>query len=857
MDYMFDKPQGYHASGLRLFNGNKDLNPEFTKHSEQFGGAPRFPRPLLGENVNLGEKWDQLLFANIHQDLVGAITNQILTTSQEYHYSVITLHSGDWEPAIYGDNSQMMTRSVEYFHGTLETLMPMGIFMPRGMWEEGVESFTEWWNVQVKNMEDTLLRGAQAGVFFRILNNFDGMRYNTRKNKQPMEKLTVQNYYEKFDNPVVNCFRRLNGFQKFITHDKKYMRTAFPESTQDGKSQSWIFMVSSDADEFAKFYKQENYLYLFSGKQRRDYPEISMLDYSTTAKIDKDALFVVDNFHHKKELNLGSNILCRYNERPRYYRFKPWNMLNKKKVSLDEYDICIIDDIEKNKECQVKYIDAVKVLPLDDIHKFFGLKTKKIGNVDAITFHQLVEATIKTKTEELDITGFNNPKLRSVITEITKGKVKSPMGYYEYMIDAMNIDDVVNDIKSGIINGDIKFPDDLPDTGIPAGGFTKEDLKAHNIIDEHPSFKKWLNRITPLVNFLSEYIEYPLADAPTLKNMLTLFFTLYKFPNIYEKYTKLSGVDYLARVKRPNLALRLSYSNANIIQFEEPGNPNPVKVPWKDTIKKQKQIMIYFIFNKILISKGNTKKFNDIANKMLDINICMPFGIFLFKRQIYLEHDTPKVRKKSMDQRSQPLFAKVVQDPNTADIHITVTKSFGENLREPRDVKVYEGTFIQECKHGGGTKLWKKPKNGRYNGAKTFAYGDLWVVPVTLNEVLGKRIHMINRTGWDTRAEWKGVLQKLRLKDRNKGKLCYYSTWKHCVEYYKWKTLRNKVHNKGEFYFNHNLAKFNENHWAGWQKYVINNSTDTEKGPFEEWPWWWLAETPEINARIVNYNKNN
>ena len=844
MNYIQESTPGKYNFGWDKFYGGS-LNPELPKHSEDYGSSPVLPRDLLGENEHLSTEWEQQLWAQKHEGITGALSRQILTKASSFSYSKITLHSGDARPAIYGEVSEIPTRSIQFFQGTLQGVVPMGVQLPRGLWEEGVEDFKLLWDTQVSNVWDTLERHEQCMIYYRMLNNVDGNMYSLRKNKEPLAQYSVEDYLNEFVNPIINCYKRLNGWNKFINFDKKYMNAVYPQRLKDGKSQSWIFLVSPDADEFAKFYKQENLLFLFNGNQNEKYPRISLWDYSNDNEVFGDALHIIENFHRKKNMTLGINILTRNKEYARYFRFKPWNMISQKKVGLDSYDIIIIDDVDQNPECRLKYVDCVKALPLDEIHEFFGITPTQVGNEKRVSFHQLVQKTIIANPKVEEIVNLMGNKLVNVVGTISQGKVKTPLDYYDFMLNVMDVDETVNALKMGISNGDIIYPTE--------DAKTKKLMKEKNVIDYHPLFLKWINKISPLVKFLVEFVDKDEIGGagitkPKFQNDLLLLFTIFKIPNIVKEYKKsIEYVDFdinehsviLGKMSRDDFLFNLTVDN-----FE--------KKEVIDTLKIE-------IFKNLIIyndDKNNKVSFQKIAQAMIDIGICMPFGIFVFKRSIFRDHTTTKARKKCIDQYSQKMLVNVVQDPHNSDINISVWKSYGEDLKEIRDVKNYRGTLIEKCTIGGGNKLWKKPtRNKKITGLNTFSYGDIFVVPVKLNEVLGKRIHMINRTGWDYEPKWTGVVKKLRLQKEVPNKY-YYSTWDKCVKHYKWGSLNNRVHTMGDFYFNHKLAKFDPNHWAGWQKYLYDNTEEPETGPFKNHPWWWRGEEPIINTRNVKHYNN-
>ena len=813
--YRLDKPAGTYNFGLDKFSGPK--NPELPGFSESYGSTPTLPRPLLGENHHLGITWDADYYAKIHRGILGPFTQQVKTESQQYNWSRIEFIPGRARPAIYGETPEIISRSQSFFQGTLQGAVPTGIEIPRGVWEEGIKAFNLMWAVQVNYLYESLEIFAQSKVYFRILNHPDPLIYFIRKKKRPITTYNVEDYLTNYVNPCVNCFRKLNGWNEFYLFDQKMMRTYFQSRLTDGRSQNWIYLLSPEADEHSRFRKQEDILYLYSGKEKKKYPNVSMEDYAmakNNPKLNQDAVYQVPNFHIHKSLTLGKNMLSRNVEFPRYYRFQPYNMTeDEPSNSLDSYDIFIIDDKEKSTQSRVKYTDAVKAFPLDKIPQVFDLKN------DDASFDDLVKKTIKTiedisSTNDDDDININGTGIEDVVKPITKGKVKTPLDYYHYMLNMMKIDDIVNEIKSNINSIDV------------------EKLKKNYDI--------FLNKVNPLTEFLAKYMKSSRDDDDKNRNKeyINAFFVSVKIPSIidFEDFD-LKNITIKQSVDQPNTPMEDIFTGYVL-----------------DDLKKSKVQNEVFekIFKDIVLKKEKKHNFKDIAEDLLKINIDMPFGILLFKRQVYLTDSTPKVRKKSIDQLSQKLLANVNQDPHTGKIVIAVWKSFGERVQEPRDIKVYKDTFIKKSVIGGGNRFWVNSKKKRNIGyPNIYKYGDIWVVPVTLNEVLGPRINMINRLGFDDETSWDEVLASTNLRTKEENGKFYYSTYEKMCKIYKWDETRKGLNNEGSFFFNNTIIKEMYNHWAGWQKNVKYGTYEPEKGPFEDNHEWWKSQNPIINVRQV------
>jgi hypothetical protein len=798
--YYFDNPSGQYNFGLEKFYDTA-VNPEIPGTDETFGSSPTLPKPLQGENDYLGKIWDADFHARIHENILGALTRQVRTQSREYEWSRVEFHAGEAKPAIYGETPEIITYSQSFFRGSLQGVIPTGIKIPRGLWEEGVESFNLWWNVQVDYLYDSLEIYAQNRIYYRILNTFDPLKFIVRKKKRPLADLT------KYTNPCVNAFRKFKGWDRFYTFDTKMMNEYYPQRLTDGRNQSWVFLISPESNELAKFYKDEELLFLWSGNANRKYPNVKMSDYTladNVEKYNKDAVFPIPNFFAFKDMPFGKNILCMNHEYPRYYRFKPWNMLNNKiKPDLDSYDIAIIDDRQQKKQSRIKFVNAVKAFDLEKLPQIFGLKNEENYNL-----HELIKKTIRVdvKNDDYEPNLLKNKNPR-VLTEITEGRVKNPTDYYMYMLDMMDIDETVSQIKMSIRD-------------------KKEDIHKE-------SYNKFLVKIEKLVEFLSEEST---IDATTLN----IFFTKIKIPDFFDVGKRINVTEFLPTyTSYEDLITKLESNIADYL----------LGVVDKDE---------YFIeiFEKIKLKnngKNNDKnKVRKIVEKLLDMNIDPFFGVFLYKRQVYNSDSTAKVRKQSIEQLHMKLFANVYQEPNTGDINIGAWKSFGERLVYPRDIKVYKDTFVKKCVLGGGNKFFELKKNNRQRGPiNVFKNGDIWVVPVTLNEVLAPRINMIDRIGFDKLADWDEVITELRLKDDDDGRNYYYSTYEEITKLYEWNRSRDNLRNEGDYYYNNSFYKENSKHWAGWQKYMFDKSEDPETGPFGDHHIWWEIQKPSINTTIT------
>jgi hypothetical protein len=809
--------------------------------------------------MRLGRTWDLELGALILQDAVLSIMTPVRTNSRSYSYEKVTLHPGNAKPAIYGDTAEGVTRTTMYFQGTLQGAMPTGIHLPRGLWEKGKEEFAEMWNFQLAASLDCLVRWQQYKVMYRCLNNPSPLKYFIRKNKEPIANMSVEDYYVNYGNDVVNIMRKMDGWNKFVAFDNKMLNTYYRQRA--GDPTPWVWFTTPVIDEYVKFHKQENLLFLYSGKPRLS-PGIKPELFKKQDNVKGDAQWTMDNFRMKKNMTLGKNLLNRNKEFPTHYSFKPWNMLRKKKVDLDDYDIEITNDMLCKRHCRIGYRDAVKALPLDDIHEFWeNTRTK-----NKVSFGDLVDEVIippggeNDDDDDVDITG---SKMDRVIDPISEGNVRKPIDYYMHMMSCLGLDELAEKITADINNGILKMPVD-----VDVANLSKEELKKEGLIDQSDLWKMFSNKLQSLVDTLFESFYYldnnnnyitPVSGAAikTFKNYIFSVFLSVSIPRLYTDYEPVLGEVTKLDV---NLFMLRALKAGQVVLLN-----NAFGASYYQQKRDRPEALINLFKNHIFIHNTNLRQptqvlpvikkpsFKSLAENLLDIGIDMPFGVKLFKRMVINGDDVIHAKRGCITMFSQPLYASVVQQPRTGDINITMWQSYGEMLKEIRDVAKYEHVFFRKCVIGGNNRLWSKPKEKRAEtGLKTFKHGSLWVVPVALNEVLGaKSRRMINRTGWDNQAEWDEVLGKLRLQDDHKRKMYYYSTWKKCCELYNWSTHRNNRYDEGAHYFDTKLVKYDQNHWPGYQRYVLDKTTEPAIGPLKNHPFWWEEQRPVLDTRSV------
>jgi len=792
-NYLNTKPD--YLKGWQLFYS--PIDREFPKKTEEkFASSPDLPRDLMAENDFLGDKWDEMLQANLHKGIIGALTRQTSTRSQKYEWRRVVLNPIHSRPTIYGDTPETQTMTAEYFQGTLEGTV-VGITMPRGFQEAGVSEYTLWWNAQVKMAFDTMDRFAQYGAYSRILNNKDRLKYFIGFRGRPLN-ITVQEYLETYVNPVVNIFKKRDGWVRLSKFKNQYLDKFYTERTQDEGEQSWIYLISPDVDDYIKLERDENLLYLYRGeKSKTQAPLMSIYEYSTT-KIHGDAVFIIKNFPNETSI-LGKNILYRNKEIAKYYRFRPWKMLceDKPDANLSNYDIFITNDREENIE-RIRYLDALKMDVIDKVPEFFGLEKRK-------SWWDLIKATIKIVVTD-DDDGYDSNPLRC-IKKITKGSVRKPEDYLLYMLRAAGISKLADKVNNGIADGSITEIKDSTDGKL----LFRKVLSFSKFLEKSTFHENTNDTIKSLINDLTPRYGY------------AGFLLIFLVPDILTVTHSSEVVDHEASLIK---ALRELRANT-------------------DDINKFVENITMFLKNTLMHLQLD--KLRDQIQILTDLNIDPPFGLFIFKRPIYKGSMTPHVRKGCIEQKSTKMFVSVSQEYPAGNIHVAIHKEFGELLLEPRNVSLFKETFIKKNILGGDNEYWTKRGNKSTKAKYVYKSGTLWIVPVTLNEVIGPRVHMLDRTGFDNKREWEQCVTKLRLEDEHEEHGFYYSTWKRVRKYYGWGYIK-ESHNGRDYNFNCKLIKEDTNHWAGYEKYQWDTTFEHETGPFKKHHRFWDGVPVQVHV---------
>lgn len=846
MDNDYHKKEPDYLKGWQLFYD--PITREFPlKTEEKFASSPDLPKDLAGENDFLGDRWEMLLLAKIHEGILGALTTQTETKSKTFEWRTVELLPTFARPKVYGDTADTATMMEKYFKGTLEGTA-VGITMARGFQEQGVSTYTLWWNAQLAMALDTLERFAQGGIYNRILNNKDQLKEYINDHGKPIN-ITVSEYLEKWKNPIINVFKKPHGWVRLNLFKDNYLDKFYKVRNQDEGPKSWVYLVARDVDNNVKLERPENIYFLYKGDKNLKSPQMSIYDYSTTV-VFGDAVWVVPDFPVEDDI-LGKNILIKNQEFAKYYRFKPWNMLKKEKKSLEEYDIWISNDKEKKDEERIEYIDCLKNMDLKRIPSFFGInKTIKdvlTGNDRPTNWNDLLKETIVDKKEKNpgNLYQDDNNHLDPVIKPITKGYVKEWKHYFNHLISLLGIDDYIKTINSLYIDGKITFFDEQEHTEIVDKiNFGKKPtklLEEENIFGYSKYYKRMILRIKKLVGFLVKYCSiFDVLPGSVRIDMNKNEKKEMFFHSIITILLK----DVIKHIDFDSKFASTVYPNITI----NPASKNLINEKVGDIEKMKIEDFLEKCFAKIELYKKD-KDFGDQIMDFIENNFDVPFGVLALKRFVGSACDTFYVRKKSIEQKSMKMFVSTAQEYAGGNIHVTIHKTYGEKLGERRNVSKFENTFIKDCIYGGDNRIWKKSGGKKYPGKKAFTNGSLWLVPVTLNEVLCSRQPMINRTGFD-KNDWRKTVSKVRLEENKQS--FYYSTWKHMRSYYDWKHVIKK-RNCSDYYFNSRIFKEDENHWAGFQRYVWDKSFESELGPNKGHHAWWT----EVPVPIFVANKNN
>ncbi len=722
---------------------------------EKFATSPDLPRELMGENEFLSDKWDQMLLSNLHGSILGALTTQSKTISTSYEWRRVSLIPTYTKPYVYGDTPEIQTMTEQWFRGTLEGTV-VGIKMPRGYLEKGMLWYDKLWDMQVKMAFDTLERFAQYGVYCRILNNPEQLEEHLKFRGAPLN-ITVEQYLERYINPIVNVFRKRDGLVRLSKFKNYYMDTFYVERDNDESAKSWVYLMSPDVNDHLKLERDENLLFLYRGPpSTTQSPKMDLYTYSTTT-VFKDAVHVIKNFPVETSI-LGVNILYRNKEFARYYRIQPWKMLDsdRRDGKLSDYDIFITNERDESIE-RVRYTDAMNNLNLDKTPGFFRLFQNGVDE-DAPNWWNLLTRTFGSgSNDDTDEGGFRNKSFRKAIKKITKGFVKTPHDYFDHMIHA---------------SGLFVLQKKIDEAAIARNGGNREALTAARD-----------NRAGALAAFLARS-------------------------------------NILNDVQAMNI-VRAAYEGT-------PMEPNAIRN----------------IFTGIPLYSNNPKEFRNQINELFSLDIDPPFALLIFKRSVDMSSGTPYINKQCIDQRSTKLMAAASQEYPGANIHVAIHKMFGERLKDSRRVNMFRDTFIKENMYGGDNEFWIKKGHRSTKSKNVYKTGSLWVVPVSYNEVIGSRMKLINRTGFDPKHMEKSC-KMVRLEGENENNF-YYSTYRDVRKYYGWDHIR-KTHNEKDYYFNVNLVKFDTNHWAGYTRYSWNGSEVKETGPFKNHHCFWKDVPVDIH----------
>lgn len=766
------------------------INPKFPANLiEKWASNPDLPKELMGESEFIGQLWEAVFTASVHEDITAVLTTEGKLKSTHYWWRKCTLNPVDMKPGVICDEPELQTMTWTYFQGTSSGHVG-GLVMPPGF-GSNKDYYEDMWNQQLGGLMDALVRLAQFGVYQRILNNPDQLILHIKRRGIP-EKMNVAEFIERFRNPFVNIMKKTKGWYLMWSESDLLLDKYYPFHRKD-TAQPWVLLISPETDRYVRTQKPENLFFLYSGPgETREKPEMSCKDYNNP-KIMGNAVYVVPAFPDSVGSVLGRNILSKQVEFGRYYTMKPWNMLNKKNESLEGgyNDIKILNEKEQSDYLsQISYKKIIGIIA-KHIPKFFECSTTYIPPNQNVqppipagtggSFYNLLVEMFKTATDNK--TNWNDIP------------VKSPEDYVKYMWRIL-AEDTINRFDNYYKKHTVVFN-------------SAQAAKIDAIFDPV------LSDITKVAD---TFVDLFASTNQTRAQLLKIFYSSTKDWTFDASWKPAGGVAAVLN-GNPEQLREIAIASTNV-----------------DNIN-----LILGLF-KILPLGG----FVNFVEKLLAANIELPIGLHLHRIPIIESMCMVRVRRKCVNQISNDLKVSATQDHPKGEIRLNCHKEYAEIVMNEKHIQKMNDVQLVEAKYGGGTSIWDYNNKKFLKKEDIYEKGDIFVVPVALNEVVGPRKKMIDRTGFDPKVFERVVTDyKDAFSPKAQDKTySYYSTWRYAVQLYKWDVdADNDNISEASYHFDSGIIERRTQAWAGYQVYCLNGGKNViiepELGPLKKNPKWW------------------
>lgn len=776
---------------------NEPIDNEYPPSNvESRATMPYLPRDFNKESYDMGQWVHTAFLAKINSEITGAISTQTILKSKHYYWRTVKVNPKFAEMSVYGVTGDINTLTTRYHQGFSQGYNT-SIAIPRGLREKDMLGYVKLFRSQLLHSIDCLERAAQLGVFLRMLNNKDSLKEWIRESTQPLQ-MNAENFLETYYNIFSNIYRIKNGHLKIGIEADKLLDIFYADRKKMGNANSWIFIIIPEMWEHVVFEKDSNNLFLWSGFNSSTKPEKFSMYVYNTADIYGDAIYVNKNFPMRNNL-LGTQLLCKNTEKGRNFIFPPFNMIKNGTKDLDEDDIYIRNDNDRNdNEHRISYREAIMAIKPDNILKIF----KNPPNI-----YKFIENCIGTTSDFA-----KNSNLA-----INEGTVRSTDDYFKFIVSTTGLKKAIENAKKMLSNylNNYDISKSQYSNKLEYFGMTKEWVELKDIISNIADFliSLGININQDNKNAIQALLIYDLIKNKHLINGLSS----------NALWNTDQSVDSLVKFLKARTSLASFDNTYTGLNFERP------------------HLFIISMLKRVVADDDSIKIF---INQLMKLNIELPFGIRLDKRSFFYDGTTFKVRKHCMSQPiSKTYVSKAINYPDGGE-HYTMFVDMAEILPDDRDILRLEGTFPIKCVRGGGIKIWEEKEDIVYQADESYKFGDLYPVPITLVEVFN-RPDMIDIVGYDRIIDYKDVITDIR--DRNDtNKRPYYSTCEEVSSYYKWKHSTTVIRRSAP-YFDKTIMEENTVSWIGYQRNQYDNSIIYEKGYYRAHNGrWWAEEMPVV-----------